>query len=981
MINNKIDLDIVNDKIAKMPKIKKVAKSKLSKERGVSRDIRPENTIETLQDFLDANEQKWVYLKTIGPKLKKVIQQRFPNGKPMNGYTEKSWNTKKTKNDYHARPSDLEDIGGISLDICKARQSELNKKTSSVLAHGANLGLCYIDVDTAHHDNWIKEILKKYPHWKSLSNVDGKYHIPVKIENLPDSFIGLEGYTENSPRHKCYYNDLVAEKKVSSGIDQHWKIEIFAGGWLYGRKDTKMINGKRGMLKLDWNKFKLFLVLCKKAKNSTKDSATGNKKVIHTFTRKKATEKIIKKFQEFGKLIKSEIWGRTKGKIDEGGGWNAILKCAKQMGIPYEIFDKLSKNYDNYDKENNKKKWDDMKERFLTNYTIDALIRMARGVKDEKFQYTGDYRECDRLCGEMVENNKFQIEIWNKIIEKHKERIGGETENEEILKINDQIEKNTKEQANTHKITDDDSKNSKLTKKERRRELKKEMKDLKELRDLACDADALNTKSTNKKIFNELYNECKIYWENYHFKVKYPSPGYAILEKGQMHFLDTAQMRVMHEAHSIPTKIHAKTQEISNNEFFQVWRKDSSMRTNSKCNFCPNPMQIDCDTFNLYRGLKASRIESEEVPFENIEDTFLRHIHILAGDQPILNPELSLTPYEYLLRYLAHTVQFPGELPMTAILEKGPQGTGKSLFYSQFGRKIIGKEYTLTTAHLKDIVGKFHQIQQKIFVVMDEIGGKAGFAEKEKLKNIISDPVVSWEQKYKDMMQINNCARFIFTSNGSTPVAIELQDRRFVVFLCSSKAKNLPEKERNEYFNKLNAAFEDPRYVKTFYNYLKNFDLTLPERLQSNGSKIQYKPKNNRPFTKAYCDIQSVHIPTPYYFFKSLVPYFGIDLTGEPEEIMKKKKDTRELCNKIQTFTRSQVWEDYQEYLTHIGKDKEKEFSDATKFWRRIGAWCDNEGWDVGIERFKNKSNENSIRINPIKIRELLEEYAHLLQI
>ena len=113
MINSKIDLDIVNDKISKMTKIRKVAKSKLSKERGVSRDTRPENTIETLQDFLDANEQKWVYLKTIGPKLKKVIQQRFPNGKPMNGYTEKSWNTKKTKNDYHARPSDLEDIGGI----------------------------------------------------------------------------------------------------------------------------------------------------------------------------------------------------------------------------------------------------------------------------------------------------------------------------------------------------------------------------------------------------------------------------------------------------------------------------------------------------------------------------------------------------------------------------------------------------------------------------------------------------------------------------------------------------------------------------------------------------------------------------------------------------------------------------------------------------------------------------------------------------
>ena len=956
MLSVKIDLNNGKDNtISKMVKKKiKIRKplNPLLKERGVLRSVKPKKIHIHLVDLLDDLGQKWEYCKMSSKDNKRPTSQVFPNGRPMNGHHTKS-KSKKGYMGHWIRPEDLEDVGGLTLDELKERQTEANKAIADLLAHGANDDICYFDIDTPNHDEFIKLLIKNYPHWKSQSNIDGKYHIPVRIKNLPDTFTGFKAGTTN--QKKCYYNDLIAK---AYHPDEHEKCEFFGGGWLYARKDTEIINPQKGMLIIDWEIFKSFIVLNEKEEKCANNNHSSSKNVKHKFKEETAKKEIIKKFQEIGTLIPSGIWARSKGNILAGGSWKTLLKIAKAIGIPYKIFDEMSKKYDNYDKEKNKRKWDETKSKDFCEYTIDSLIIIARGLPDPiTYELSGNWREVDRLAGEMTEKFSFQKERFQEI-------INAELETSNVLDdIKEELEELKEEKAECK------------TAKERKK-IREKIKELK-----------LQIKQSSKdgeQKYWDIYNKCKLYWERYIFKINYPEPGYAIADKSNMYYLKTPDMRLRFENVEIPVG-ESDDGDILKQEFFQKWRKDNSMRTNNRCDFCPFPKLQDSNTFNLFRGLKGARYDNEGVSFDKIEDTFLRHITILAGDQETLNPKESLTPYEYLLRYLAHAVQFPGELPMVAILEKGVQGTGKSLFYSQFGRKIIGKEYTLSTAHLKDIVGKHSVIQQKLFVVMDEIAGKAGFAEKEKLKNIISDDVVSWEQKYKDTIQINNCARFIFTANGATPVSIELGDRRFVVFQCSSWAKNLPEKERTEYFNKLYSAFEDPRYVKTFYEYLRDFDLTLPERLQKNGSKIQFKPKNNRPFTKSYCDIQSVHIPTPYYYFKSLVPFGGICFTSDtPEqkaEIERKKLDPKVLCNKAQIYTRTTMWEDYQEYLTKLGKDREKEFSDATKFFRRIGQWCDNDGWNTAIERFKNSDEESAIRIYPIQMRELLDQYSHLLHI
>ena len=960
MIKPKIDLNNGKDNtsikmVKKKIKVRK-AMNPLLKERGVLRSAKPKHIHTHLVDLLDELGQKWEYCKMSSKDNKRPTSQVFPNGRPMNGHHTKS-KSKKGFMGHWIRPEDLEDVGGLTLDELKERQTEANKAIADLLAHGANDDICYFDIDTPNHDEFIKLLLKNYPHWKSQSGADGKYHIPVRIKNLPDSFVGYKG-TDGTLK-KCFYNDLVA---AAFHPNEHEKCEFFGGGWLYARKDTEIINPQKGMLIIDWEIFKSFVVLNKKEKKSANNNHNSSKDVKHKFTAEIATPGIIKKFQEIATLIPSKIWARSKGNMGSGGNWKTLLKIAKSMGIPYKIFDEMSKKYENYDKNKNKIKWDETKSKDYQQYTIDSLIVIARGIPDPlTYELSGNWREVDRLAGEMVEKYSFQKERFNEIINDEMDMNGENLLLEEYKEELEELKQKKKEEKNPKK----------------RKEIREEMKELEEqIKDEGKKPD---------KRFTNIYNKCKLYWERYIFKINYPEPGYAIADKSNMIYLKAPDMRLIFENVEIPVGQSESTGDIQYKEFFQIWRKDNEMRTNNRCDFCPFPKLQDSNTFNLFRGLKGARYDNEGVSFDKIEDTFLRHIRILAGDQETLNPKESLEPYEYLLRYLAHAVQFPGELPMVAILEKGVQGTGKSLFYSQFGRQIIGKEYTLSTAHLKDIVGKHSQIQQKLFVVMDEIAGKAGFAEKEKLKNIISDDVVSWEQKYKDTIQINNCARFIFTANGATPVSIELGDRRFVVFQCSSWAKNLPEEKRTDYFNKLYSAFEDPRYVKSFYDYLRDFDLTLPERLQKNGSKIQFKPKNNRPFTKSYCDIQSVHIPTPYYYFKSLVPFGGICFTAEtPEqraEIERKKLDPKVLCNRAQTYTRTGMWEDYQEYLTKLGKDREKEFSDATKFFRRIGQWCDNDGWNTAIERFKNEEEESAVRIFPIQMRELLDQYSHLLHI
>lgn len=263
----------------------------------------------------------------------------------------------------------------------------------------------------------------------------------------------------------------------------------------------------------------------------------------------------------------------------------------------------------------------------------------------------------------------------------------------------------------------------------------------------------------------------------------------------------------------------------------EEWLRDKNKRVYRRIDFLPPPRHIDHDVYNSFFGLIGDNLKGTNVEFNKI----LNHLKILV--------DYDEKGYEYLINYLAHLIQKPGELPRVAILFKSNEGVGKNLFFNKFAEYFLNNEYYLETQKLDQITGRFNLIPKKLLICIDEVSGKDTFVKEEDIKSLITQEVVNWEQKNKEAILIQNCGRYIFFSNNDVPIKISLTDRRYVCFSCNNEYAN-----NSEYFNELINELDNNDCMYSFYNFLKNKDI----------SKFNL---NDRPITKFYDELKEVNIP------------------------------------------------------------------------------------------------------------------------
>jgi hypothetical protein len=278
-----------------------------------------------------------------------------------------------------------------------------------------------------------------------------------------------------------------------------------------------------------------------------------------------------------------------------------------------------------------------------------------------------------------------------------------------------------------------------------------------------------------------------------------------------------------------------KKNEYETKPFIDIWLKDSNIKTYDKIDFiangnCPN------NIYNLFNGFEANKINED---IDDIDITPMKnHIEKILCNGDVVS-------YTYFYKWLAQIVQQPDILPGVALVFISGQGTGKNTFFDWFGKRILGFDYYTTTSNIEDIAGKFAQgLKNKFLVNLDETKGKETFANSDRLKNIITTPTIMYEKKGFDSITINNYCRFVFTSNNSTPIKVENDDRRFVVFECNDDMKN-----NKEYFIKLYQWINNSINAKAFYNYLMSIDISTVDWV------------NDRPKTKIYEELRKVNIP------------------------------------------------------------------------------------------------------------------------
>lgn len=278
-------------------------------------------------------------------------------------------------------------------------------------------------------------------------------------------------------------------------------------------------------------------------------------------------------------------------------------------------------------------------------------------------------------------------------------------------------------------------------------------------------------------------------------------------------------------------------------EFFNLWIKDSEKRCYKKLDFIPKKIN-DKNIYNTFNGFNFD--EFNQLNDEIIDiNPFIKHIGILVNNE--------INSVNYVLDYLAHLINKPYELPRVCLLFKSKQGYGKDLFIN-FLEKLLGKQYISRTDDIdKNVFGDFNPILKNNLVLqLNELEGKHGFENKEKLKNLITAEQITINDKNEKLYKQSNYSRVIICSNNLTPIEIPSDDRRFVVFQAQDS------KPSKKYFDKIVDCLNNNLFIYSLYKYLKNRDIS------------NLNLSNDRPITNAYNIIQRSCNNTFYEFLNDL---------------------------------------------------------------------------------------------------------------
>lgn len=206
---------------------------------------------------------------------------------------------------------------------------------------------------------------------------------------------------------------------------------------------------------------------------------------------------------------------------------------------------------------------------------------------------------------------------------------------------------------------------------------------------------------------------------------------------------------------------------------FDFWRRHPQRREYGGVDFAPGRdpefMTPTGLYYNLWRGWpfdpefrgNGDWTMLKEILFENICDR----------DQEI---------YNYVMKWMAYSVQSPYGAQRVAFVMQGPKGIGKSMFANAW-RDMFGK-HGLTTDEKDDVFGRFNnQMSSTMALFLDEALFAGDKSIDGKVKQRINAPSIRVEEKYQPQKTLKNHLKFMIASNDEHVVAATENDRRYVV--------------------------------------------------------------------------------------------------------------------------------------------------------------------------------------------------------
>jgi hypothetical protein len=237
----------------------------------------------------------------------------------------------------------------------------------------------------------------------------------------------------------------------------------------------------------------------------------------------------------------------------------------------------------------------------------------------------------------------------------------------------------------------------------------------------------------------------------------------------------------------IPTKKEGK----SLSEFLLRQKKGTIPRFDDAIYQPGKPPSIDGRFFNLY-------VQPDIQPLEGDLSWWDAHLEYLLPNPVDRN---------HLLNWMAWFVQNIGKKPKHAILLQGEkQGTGKSFIVEMLGRVINRRN--VSNINQADLHGDFNgwAIRSKLLVI-EELRAVDRSEVANKLHPLITQEVISVNEKNLPQRDVENCFGIFAMSNHDAAITLDQSDRRYLVI-------NTPAAPRDPaYYSALYAKLFDPTAV------------------------------------------------------------------------------------------------------------------------------------------------------------------------
>jgi hypothetical protein len=253
----------------------------------------------------------------------------------------------------------------------------------------------------------------------------------------------------------------------------------------------------------------------------------------------------------------------------------------------------------------------------------------------------------------------------------------------------------------------------------------------------------------------------------------------------------------------------------------------------------PNaPQELPDGKLNLWRGYGVEPKQGDWL-------LMARHVYnVLAGGD--------VKAAEYIARWAAWSLQHPDIRAEVALALQGGKGSGKGVFLRSVAR-CFG-EHGLQITNQEHLVGRFNgHLRSCLFLFVDE-GYWAGDKKGESvLKGMITEPILTIEQKGIDAVQWPNRLHIAMAANAEWVVPASAGERRYAVFKCADTyvRGHGDEEVSKAYFTALHHELENGGLEAMLYD-LRHWDLEdwHPRQIYETEGLRQQKAQSLSPLAE-----------------------------------------------------------------------------------------------------------------------------------